>query len=53
MFITQKEILNVHSMLVSWSFIKEEAHKDTFTFSVKVLLVKISNRCPIQRNVPP
>ena len=38
MFITQKEILNVHSMLVSWSFIKEEAHKDTFTFSGKVLM---------------
>ena len=33
-----KNTIHAHSMLVSWSFIKEEAHKDTFTFLGKVLM---------------
>ena len=33
-----KNRIHVHSMLVSWSLIKEEAHKDTFTFLGIVLM---------------
>ena len=51
-----KNRIHVHSMLVSWSFIKEEAHKDTFLFLGIVLmsrsfllkLVTVSCKCYYQ-----